>query len=142
MWWRGCLNLCSKKGVCYKYKIINISIKRQRFLCFLIYDKINIIIKKYKGDLTREQFLFKEMRTTAILMIEEEKDELVYEKIVGENLYQYPIEKNLKSIAKACIRRWCNRSNRLTQVLLNLELEGEIRANKEEVALMAFNYFE
>ena len=51
------------------------------------------------GSITREQFLFYEMRTTARLMNEGMSDEEVQKKIVEENLFQYPTEKTIKRIA-------------------------------------------
>ena len=57
------------------------------------------------GSITREQFLFFEMRTTARLMNEGLSDDEVLEKIDKENLFQYPTEKTIKRIAGACIQR-------------------------------------
>lgn len=59
----------------------------------------------YKASLTREQFLFYEMRTTAKLMSESLKEEKIIERIVDENLFQYPTERSIKGMAKACISR-------------------------------------
>jgi hypothetical protein len=60
---------------------------------------------KGSGGLTREQFLFYEMRTTARLLQEGLEDKQVIEQITKENLYQYPTEKSLHRMAKACIAR-------------------------------------
>ena len=57
------------------------------------------------GSITREQFLFYEMRTTARLMREGLSDEEILKRIVEENLFQYPTEKTIKQTAGACIRR-------------------------------------
>ena len=57
------------------------------------------------GSLTREQFLFFEMRTTAKLIQEGLTDEEIYERICGENLFQFPTEKSIKLITSGCIRR-------------------------------------
>lgn len=61
----------------------------------------------YKGSaqITREQFLFYEMRTTARLMCEGIDDNEVIERIVDENLFQYPTEKSIRQMAKTCINR-------------------------------------
>jgi hypothetical protein len=61
----------------------------------------------YKGSasITREQFLFYEMRTTARLIQEGLPEEQVIEQIVQENLFQYPTEKSVRRMAKACVRR-------------------------------------
>jgi hypothetical protein len=64
----------------------------------------------YKGSasITREQFLFYEMRTTARLMQEGLSEEQVIEQIVQENLFQYPTEKSVRRMVKACVRRLKN----------------------------------
>lgn len=59
----------------------------------------------YKASITREQFLFYEMRTTAKLMQEGLPDEKIVGQIAADNLFQYPTEKSVKRIANACIRR-------------------------------------
>ena len=61
----------------------------------------------YKGSaqITREQFLFYEMRTTAKLICEGLEDNEIIERIVEDNLFQYPTEKSIRRMAKACIVR-------------------------------------
>lgn len=59
----------------------------------------------YSASLTREQFCFYEMRSTAQLLQDGLSDEDAVSKIVEENVYQYPTEKSLKRIATMCIRR-------------------------------------
>lgn len=59
----------------------------------------------YKASLTREQFLFYEMRTTAKLYCEGLSDEQIVERITSENLFQYPTEKSLHSISKGLVAR-------------------------------------
>lgn len=61
----------------------------------------------YKGSaqITREQFLFYEMRTTAKLMREGLDDKEIIDRIVEENLFQYPTEKSIRQMAKACVTR-------------------------------------
>lgn len=68
---------------------------------------MNIAESPYKGSgqLTRQQFLFYEMRTTAKLMGTHMDDNSLLEKIISENLYQYPTEKTIKQIAGGCIAR-------------------------------------
>lgn len=62
----------------------------------------------YKASITREQFLFYEMRTTAKLLDEGLDDKEVVQKIIDENLFQYPTEKSVERMAKACIARLKN----------------------------------
>lgn len=59
----------------------------------------------YCASLTREQFCFYEMRTTAKLMCEGLSDAAVIQKITADNLFQYPTEKSVKRIASMCITR-------------------------------------
>ena len=64
-------------------------------------------ISPYKGSaqITREQFLFYEMRTTAKLMREGLNDDEIIDRIVADNLFQYPTEKSIRQMAKACVSR-------------------------------------
>lgn len=59
----------------------------------------------YNAAITREQFLFYEVRTTAKLIREGLNNEEVVDRIVRENLFQYPTEKSVKKMALACLRR-------------------------------------
>ena len=59
----------------------------------------------YNAAMTREQFLFYEMRTTAKLVNEGLDKDAVVERIVSDNLFQYPTEKSVRKMALACIRR-------------------------------------
>ena len=59
----------------------------------------------YKAYITREPFLFYEMRVTARLIKEGLSDDQIVDKIVSENLFQYPTEKSIKGMARACIVR-------------------------------------
>ena len=59
----------------------------------------------YSAAITREQFLFYEVRTTAKLRADGLSDDKIIEKIVAENLFQYPTEKSVQRMAKTCIRR-------------------------------------
>ena len=67
----------------------------------------NQIVSPYKGSgqITREQFLFYEMRTTAKLMEEGLEENEIIQRIVDDNLFQYPTEKSIQQMAKTCINR-------------------------------------
>lgn len=67
----------------------------------------NAYESRYKGsgNLTREQFYFYEMRTTARLMCSGLSDEQIAEQIIDDNLFQYPTERTIKRAISACIRR-------------------------------------
>lgn len=59
----------------------------------------------YNAAITREQFLFYEVRTTAKLLCEGRSNDETVARIVKENLFQYPTEKSVKKMALACLRR-------------------------------------
>lgn len=59
----------------------------------------------YSAVITREQFLFYEMRTTARLLGEGLTHEEVADRIVQDNLFQYPTERSVRKMALACLRR-------------------------------------
>ena len=59
----------------------------------------------YSAVITREQFLFYEMRTTARLMNDGLSEEQIIDCIVKDNLFQYPTEKSLRRMALTCLRR-------------------------------------
>ena len=59
----------------------------------------------YVASLTREPFLFYEMRSTAKLMAAGLSEEVIVKEIVEQNLFQYPTEKSITRMAKACIKR-------------------------------------
>lgn len=59
----------------------------------------------YNAAITREQFLFYEVRTTAKLINDGYNAEEVVEQIISDNLFQYPTEKSVRRIALACLRR-------------------------------------
>lgn len=68
-------------------------------------SKAITISSKYNGGLTREQFLFYEMRTTARLVAEGLTDEEIMNKVMQENLFQYPTERETKKMVKVCLTR-------------------------------------
>ena len=59
----------------------------------------------YIASLTREPFLFYEMRTTAKLLTSGLSAEDAVAQITVENLFQYPTEKSIARMAKACVKR-------------------------------------
>lgn len=60
---------------------------------------------RYNGGLTREQFLFYEIRVMAGLLNDGFSEEEAVQRIADENLFQFPTERMLKSIAKTCLSR-------------------------------------
>ena len=67
----------------------------------------NVFESPYKGSgsLTREQFYYYEMRTTARLMCDGLEDKTIIQKIIDDNLFQYPTERTIKQAASVCINR-------------------------------------
>ena len=59
----------------------------------------------YIASLTREPFLYYEMRTTAKLLSSGMSNNDVVTQITSDNLFQYPTEKSVARMAKACLKR-------------------------------------
>lgn len=56
--------------------------------------------------ITREQFLFHEMRIVARLLDDGMDEEKVKKEVVANNLFQYPTERMIKNIASVCLNRF------------------------------------
>jgi hypothetical protein len=63
------------------------------------------MMREYNGGLTREQFLFYEIRIMASLLSQGYTKEEAIEKIWEENLFQFPTERMITSIANTCFQR-------------------------------------
>ncbi|RHM14503.1 DUF1819 family protein [Amedibacillus dolichus] len=63
------------------------------------------INEPYKASMTREQFLFHEMRTVAQLLMDGKEDNEIFEIVFTDNLFQYPTEKSIKRTVKNCLKR-------------------------------------
>ena len=59
----------------------------------------------YNGTLTAEQFLFYEMRIVATQYLEGRTIEAIIENIKHDNLFQFPTERMITRIARACYKR-------------------------------------
>ena len=68
-------------------------------------DQSDMERNDYNGSLTREQFLFHEMRITAKLLADGKDDTAVLAEITRDNLFQFPTERSVKNLAKCCLRR-------------------------------------
>lgn len=69
---------------------------------------INGIDSPYKGSggLTREQFPFHETRVVARLMTDENlSDQEIIDRVVSENLFQFPTERMIRNLAGVCVKR-------------------------------------
>lgn len=89
----------------------------------------------YTAAFTREQFLFYETRATARLICEGLSEEEAVNRIMEENLFQYPTEKSVGRMARACVRlqeqddsaaSWSDSTvGKLKQVLTKILFENE-----------------
>ena len=60
---------------------------------------------EYNGGLTREQFLFYEIRIVAALVLDGASRCEIAERVRRENLSQFPTERTISSILNACFKR-------------------------------------
>ena len=94
--------------------------------------------KIYNGGLTREQFLFYEIRILARLLLEGLSCEDAVKRITDENLFQFPTERMIGSISNACYKRiQALNSNELVELLANGSLEVAKQVNL--YAMMKYN---
>lgn len=61
--------------------------------------------RDYNGSLTREQFLYYEIRIVASLILEGMDRTEILRKIQDENLFQFPTERMVSSIVGTCFKR-------------------------------------
>ena len=59
----------------------------------------------YNGGLTREQFLFYEIRIVASLLMQGLSRDEVVKRIQDDNLFQFPTERMINNITNVCLRR-------------------------------------
>ena len=60
---------------------------------------------KYSGALTAEQFLFHEMRIIAKKYLEKQLIEKIISEVKKDNLFQYPTERQVSRMVRACFKR-------------------------------------
>lgn len=58
----------------------------------------------YNGGLTREQFLLFEIRIVAKLICDGLQREEILKRLTEENLFQFPTERMISSIAATCFK--------------------------------------
>lgn len=75
--------------------------------------------------ITREQFLFHEMRTVAVMMMEGKSDIEIIEEVFNNNLFQYPTERMIKNLTRVCLKRLHNLEDKsLVDVVANGSTES------------------
>jgi hypothetical protein len=74
----------------------------------------------YNGGLTAEQFLFYEMRTVAKLYLQGLSVNEIVNVVKRDNLFQYPTEREISRLTRACVKRLESLSNeKLVYELIN-----------------------
>ena len=92
----------------------------------------------YNGALTAEQFLFYEIRIVAKQYLEEKSIDEIIEYIQRDNLFQYPTEREVSRLARACHKRLVALDNdKLVYELANAPAEVAKQINL--YAMMRYN---
>ena len=92
----------------------------------------------YNGTLTAEQFLFYEMRIVSKQYLENKSIEEIIEYIKRDNLFQYPTERMIIRIARACYKRLVALDNdKLVYEVANAPIEVAKQINL--YAMMRYN---
>ena len=92
----------------------------------------------YNGSLTAEQFLFYEMRILSKQYLEQKSMEEILASIKRDNLFQYPTERMVRRIARACYKRLVALDNeKLVYEVANAPLEVAKQINL--YAMMRYN---
>ena len=95
-------------------------------------------MKRYNGGLTREQFLFYEIRIVAKLLCEGLSQAEILKKITQENLFQFPTERMNLSILRTCLTRLqALNSDELVRMLAEAPAETAKQINL--YAMMKYN---
>lgn len=98
---------------------------------------MDITLKPYT-TITREQFLFHEMRTTARLMNAGKSDEEIMNEISENNLFQYPTEKMIRNLAGVCLKRLhAMESDKLVEIIA----EGSSSSAKQACLYAMLMYY-
>lgn len=88
--------------------------------------------------ITREQFLFHEMRIVAKLLLEEKSDYEIIGEVVTNNLFQYPTEKSLNNITRVCLARFHQAESK---ELIDIVASGSSDAAKQACLFLMMNYY-
>ena len=88
--------------------------------------------------ITREQFLFHEMRIVAKLLLEEKSDSEIIGEVLTNNLLQYPTEKSLNNITRVCLARFHQAESK---ELIDIVANGSSDAAKQACLFLMMNYY-
>jgi len=93
---------------------------------------------KYNGELTAEQFLFYEMRIVSKLYLEGKSVDEIIEVVKKDNLFQYPTERKISKLSRACHKRIIALDNhKLIYEVANAPIEVAKQINL--YAMMCYN---
>ena len=81
---------------------------------------------RYNGGLTAEQFLYHEIKIVARLYVQGSHIDEIIRMVKSDNLFQYPTERQISRLARACYRR--------IVALDNINLTREIATAPNEIA--------
>lgn len=88
--------------------------------------------------ITREQFLFHEMRIVARLIKEGKSDEQIIQEVTDNNLFQYPTERMIKNITQVCLNRF-NKAN--SYEWIDIVANDLADAAKQACLFLMMNYY-
>ena len=88
--------------------------------------------------ITREQFLFHEMRIVARLIKEGKSDEQIIQEVTDNNLFQYPTERMIKNITQVCLNRF-NKAN--SHEWIDIGANDSADAAKQACLFLMMNYY-
>lgn len=94
--------------------------------------------QKYNGGLTREQFLFYEIRIAAGFYLDGKTAEEAIPLIKQDNLFQYPTERMISNLTRTCYRRLDALGSR-TLILELASAPAEIAKQINLYAMMRYN---
>lgn len=87
-------------------------------------------LKNYNGALTREQFLFNEIRIVAKLQSQGLGEKVISQAVVQDNMFQFPTERMIVTLVGTCLRRiYALQSPSLVSQLATAPLEDAKQIN-------------
>ena len=93
---------------------------------------------EYNGSLTAEQFLFREIRITSRMYLDGIDVNKAIELVLADNLFQYPTERQVSRMGRACYKRIEALDNQdLVQILATGDIDTAKQVNL--YAMMRYN---
>lgn len=88
--------------------------------------------------ITREQFLYREMRIVAKLLSEGKDEKQIIDEVVSNNLFQYPTERMIKNITQVCLNRFKEADSK---ELINIVANESSSVAKQACLFLMMNYY-